>query len=151
MSSPSYFDRFAEFDHNPHAALLDEFDRLSASRQWKHNGKRYLKEKMRCCAEEVHTHFGEGVAISKLGAAQELCEEIGIEVPATITQCKKVLSKVAVNIIDLIDSRRTGTPVRRFVSRAALRAYTKKKGRRFPKDAAKINWPLGLLLDSRID
>jgi hypothetical protein len=46
---------------------------------------------------------------------------------------------VWVNIVDLIDSRRTGTPVKRHASMKALRSYIKKTKKIYPKEAAKRN------------
>ena len=49
----------------------------------------------------------------------------------------KALRRAHVNIVDLIDSRRAGTPVRRFATCAALRGYTVNTGRVFSKEVAK--------------
>lgn len=49
----------------------------------------------------------------------------------------KALKKSHVNIVDLIDCRRTGTPVQTFPTFAALRNYTVNTGKVFPKKAAK--------------
>ncbi len=47
------------------------------------------------------------------------------------------LGTVYVNVVDLIDSRREGTQVRRFPSMAALQRYTTEESRGFPRVAAK--------------
>lgn len=54
--------------------------------------------------------------------------------------------KVWVNIVDLVDCRRTGQQVRRFKSRAELRSYTRKKSKMFPREEAKENGFLTALL-----
>jgi hypothetical protein len=54
--------------------------------------------------------------------------------------------KVWVNIVDLVDCRRTGEEARRFESRAELRAYTRRKSKMFPKEEAKRNGFLAALL-----
>jgi hypothetical protein len=51
-----------------------------------------------------------------------------------------------VNIVDLVDCRRTGEEVTRFESRAALRVYTRRKSKMFPKEEAKANGLLAALL-----
>ena len=56
------------------------------------------------------------------------------------------LAKVHVNIIDLVDARRTGKPVKRFQSVAALRNYTWENDKIFPKAAAKADGFLKALL-----
>jgi len=53
---------------------------------------------------------------------------------------------VWVNIVDLVDSRRTGGKVERFESMEELREYTKDTNRVFPKEEAKKNGFLAALL-----
>lgn len=49
----------------------------------------------------------------------------------------KALSKVYVNIVDLMDCRRSGGTPRLFLSLNALQNYTYKTGRFFPREKAK--------------
>jgi hypothetical protein len=59
----------------------------------------------------------------------------------------QTLRGVWVNIVDLMNARRTGTKVKRFPSAEALRAYTRgKKSRVFSKNEAKRNGFLKVLL-----
>jgi hypothetical protein len=58
----------------------------------------------------------------------------------------QVLKGTWVNLVDLVDSRNTGVPVKRHKSAAALRAYTKHTAKIFPKEAAKQNGFLKALL-----
>jgi hypothetical protein len=44
---------------------------------------------------------------------------------------------VYVNIVDLIDARRTGVPAASFPSKRALRSYSKTQNKIFPKAEAK--------------
>jgi hypothetical protein len=53
---------------------------------------------------------------------------------------------VWVNIVDLVDCRRTGEKVRRFESRGELRLYTRNRGKTFPKEEAKEDGFLAALL-----
>lgn len=55
-----------------------------------------------------------------------------------LTAIEQALNRIHVNIIDLIDSRRTGREVRVFNSLAALRNYTMhRSGKRVPLYLAK--------------
>jgi hypothetical protein len=51
-----------------------------------------------------------------------------------------------VNIVDLVDRRNTGQPVRVFQSEEALSAYTKQTGKFFPKENAYAGGLLRFLL-----
>ncbi|KAK4213192.1 hypothetical protein QBC37DRAFT_464277 [Rhypophila decipiens] len=57
---------------------------------------------------------------------QDLCSEVGIPRGATIPQCKRALKGKLVNIIDLIDTRRTGKKVKIWTDFKAFKAYTGK-------------------------
>jgi hypothetical protein len=54
--------------------------------------------------------------------------------------------KVWVNIVDLVDCRRTGTKVKRHETEEALRDYTVQTRRMFPREEAKKNGFLAALL-----
>ena len=58
----------------------------------------------------------------------------------------QALSHVAVNLVDLIDSRRTGKRVKLFPSKSALRNYSIQQRKIFPKDKAKADGFLSALL-----
>ena len=53
---------------------------------------------------------------------------------------------VHVNLLDLIDAKRTGRRVRVFYSAMALAKYTQSRGRWFPKEAAKEDGFVKVLL-----
>lgn len=58
----------------------------------------------------------------------------------------QALSKLAINIVDLIDARRTGEPLQIFQSKAELRAYSRATGKIFSKKKAKSDGYLKVLL-----
>jgi hypothetical protein len=60
----------------------------------------------------------------KLRGYQALCREVGIDPSDSVAECKKQLNNTLVNIVDLIDTRRTGKPVRIWDSFQEFRAYT---------------------------
>ena len=51
--------------------------------------------------------------------------------------CFQALSKVYVNLVDLLDCRRTGTKVKTFKSTKELSEYTKRSNKLFNRDVAK--------------
>lgn len=160
----SYFDNFPKFKHNPTAPIAQEFGRLASEQGWKkkNRDKLFHEERALCYAMEFALHFNDD---SKLANWQALCSEVGIEPERSITKCKKVsprrknqlhsagnsfikaLSKVYVNLVDLIDLRRSGEPgtVRKFNTFKQLKNYTC-KGKVFPKKAAKEDGYINVLL-----
>ncbi|GAB7365174.1 hypothetical protein MBLNU230_g6261t1 [Neophaeotheca triangularis] len=78
---------------------------------------------------------------------RDLCNDIGIPAGESITQCKKVLRSVNINIHDLVRARRDGKRPRRFPSKAALKLdLMQRPWRKFPLAAAKRNGFLTALL-----
>ncbi|KAL6236161.1 hypothetical protein BDW75DRAFT_207533 [Aspergillus navahoensis] len=133
----AFFSRFPGFQPNPSLSATEEFSRLAHHMNWTVGSKRYRKELAKfASAEFVHYY----VIGNRLQNYRALCQELRIEGPfASITQCRKALAKVHVNLFDLIDSRRTGAIVRRFPNQAALKEYTQETRKIFPKQAAKAD------------
>ena len=63
-----------------------------------------------------------------------------------LTTLAQALHNVHVNIIDLLDSRRQGTQVKVFATRQKLVSYTRATKKVFPKEKAKENVLLKILL-----
>ncbi|EFR04891.1 hypothetical protein MGYG_07893 [Nannizzia gypsea CBS 118893] len=158
---PNFYSRYPGFQPNPSAPAVDEFARLARHMRWKHGSKAYKRGWASFGVSEFSKHYG--TEASKLQNWQSLCREVGLSEPKTITQCKKVyrvfsqllrlmlkiskaLAKVHVNIIDLIDARRTGAPVTIFRRVQELRQYTQKTQKIFPKEVAKQDGFLKALL-----
>ncbi|TKA78295.1 hypothetical protein B0A49_02051 [Cryomyces minteri] len=135
----SFFARFPIFALNSTALIEDEFERLAKEQGWARNSTAYRRNRNRCLIEEFVARFGTVGGASKLEKWQELCDEVGMEdAPNSITQCKKALNSVNVNLVDLINARRAGESVKCFRTRKELVAYTRKTpGKIFPKELAK--------------
>ncbi|KAJ7449477.1 hypothetical protein B0H11DRAFT_2247215 [Mycena galericulata] len=124
----TYWNAYPNFVHNPAAPLHQEFKLLAAHCGWGVRSAQYRTEWARCAREEFGYQFGRddnrlaGVAGDALR------------------------NKVWVNIYDLIDAKRTGRPVKKHASADALRKYTKKTKKIFPKASAKGNPFLKVLL-----
>lgn len=127
------------------------------------------------CVSEEYDHLI-GRDLSNLQNWQRLCEEVGFtgvkEALTSITKCKTVsflfsffalhffygveenggadcvqaLSKVYVNLVDLLDCRRTGTKVKTFKSIKELSEYTKRSNQFFNRNVAKRDKLLRVLL-----
>ncbi|CAD6454029.1 7237c18b-d525-4c96-a596-3bad317ebf0e [Sclerotinia trifoliorum] len=84
---------------------------------------------------------------TQLANWQRLCVDVGMEeIPTSITQCRKALGKVWVNIFDFLDAKAEGKPVKRYSSEHKLATYTLKSGKIFPKSHAKQGGPARVLL-----
>ncbi|KAF7340475.1 hypothetical protein MVEN_01967800 [Mycena venus] len=140
----TYWDAYPNFVHNTTAPLQQEFKLLAAQCGW--SGEKYKKEWARCGVEEFSHHFGRDD--NRLAGWQAMCALVQVdEVPDSIKKCKQVLrTTVWVNIFDLVDAKRTGEPVKKHASAEALRKYSKKHKKIFPKKTAKENRFLTVLL-----
>ncbi|KAJ5372866.1 hypothetical protein N7517_004872 [Penicillium concentricum] len=146
MENSNYFSRFPDFQTARSTSAIAEFDRLASQRNWSQGSKKYRSERAKFLVSEFDTHFGTDA--TKLESWQALCVEVKVQSPTeSISQCrKKALAKVHVNLVDLVDSRRTGKKVKRFPSHRALTEYTIDTRKIFPKAAAKKDGFLKALL-----
>ncbi|KIM27374.1 hypothetical protein M408DRAFT_330079 [Serendipita vermifera MAFF 305830] len=146
----SYWSLFPDFDHNEHAPLQEEFARLAEQNNWDGDDDRSKAIRRiqwgRCFRLEFNKHYGEDA--SSLAGWQALCKEVRLQnIPESVEECKRALKgRVWVNIVDLVDCRRTGQKVKRHKTEEALRRYTKSTEKIFPKREAKENGFLTALL-----
>ncbi|KAL2825330.1 hypothetical protein BDW59DRAFT_161807 [Aspergillus cavernicola] len=131
----TFFSRFPGFQPDQSRSATEEFSRLAYHMNWNTGSKTYKREFVNFASAEFVYHFDIG---NRLQNYQALCQELRLEgYFASITQCRKALTKAHVNLFDLIDSRRTGAIVRKFPSQIALQEYTRDTQKIFPKRAAK--------------
>ncbi|KAF2796379.1 hypothetical protein K505DRAFT_300303 [Melanomma pulvis-pyrius CBS 109.77] len=144
-TNSSYWARFAGFVPDPTANLISEFERLSIHQGWSRKTKASRRRFAEACEAEFDHHFVVGA--SKLQTWQALCVEVGVgPVPASITQCKKALNRVLVNLVNLIDHRRNpAVKLLIFQSFREFQNYTM-AGRIFPKRLAKADGFLKIFL-----
>lgn len=135
--SQSHFAKFEHFTPNDAASFDDEFTRLASSQQWVSGSQEYTRQRTIAMREELELHYfsqpqrlgdideEESSAEEKtLQGYQALCREVGLDSSDSAAQCKRDLNKTLVNIVDLIDARRTGKRVRVWDSFEEFRAYT---------------------------
>ncbi|RFU77726.1 hypothetical protein TARUN_4505 [Trichoderma arundinaceum] len=147
-SSQSHFDKFTNFTPNHSAPFDDEFARLALSQNWVPGSQNYTKERTIAMREELKTHYfsqsqapdgtqEEPTEEDVLRGYQDLCREVSIPPSDSTAECKRQLKKTLVNIVDLIDARRTDKKVRVWDDFEAFRKYTLKKEHRISVDEAK--------------
>lgn len=89
MAVQEFFSQYPDFNHDPMAPLLVEFQRLSLHRGWKVGGRTYRQNRRKCFTQEFEHYYGQ--ASDKLAGWQALCADVHISpLPSSITQCKKV-------------------------------------------------------------
>lgn len=146
--SQSHFAKFENFTPDDSASFDHEFDRLALSQNWVPGSQEYIRERTIAIREELKLHyFPQSQSASSaepnlaeeedLKGYQELCREIGVLPSDSIAECKRILKSNLVNIIDLIDARRTGKKVEVWLDFEAFRAYTLQDGKRIHPDEAK--------------
>ncbi|KAF4631442.1 hypothetical protein G7Y89_g6692 [Cudoniella acicularis] len=102
------------------------------------------KKIRRDVVEEFDRYFGNA---SNLANWQRLCWDVGIEEDLnSVRKCRQALSKVFVNIWDLLDAVKADTTPTLFPNRRELANYTMRTRRVYPKEKAKEEGPVRALL-----
>jgi hypothetical protein len=165
-SSPisCFFARYPNFIYDPTKPLEHEFGRLLRTLGPKSSKIKKAKKHYRIALTEQF-NFRFGTNANKLDAWQVLCHCVGIEpAPESITQCRKVslpdmlilllvtyfllqkISKVHVNLVDLVDPSRKSQLPHRFPNVTLLSEYSIRHDKIFPKDLAHAGGVLKALL-----
>ncbi|KIJ51124.1 hypothetical protein M422DRAFT_158523 [Sphaerobolus stellatus SS14] len=144
-----FFAYYPEFVYDRDKDTMTEFERLCRSRQWGRRGKRKrqaLYALQHAIGEQFTVAFGN--QDDDYQNWYNLCGTLGINpIPESITQCRKAIKGVYVNIFDVVDAQRQGrkaTPM--FSNVHLLRAYTFDNEMIFPKRRAKREGLLKYLL-----
>ncbi|TFK93885.1 hypothetical protein K466DRAFT_649659 [Polyporus arcularius HHB13444] len=132
-----FFARFPEFDYQPTAPFLDEFKRLKELKEWDDKGERREKSKLQEAMVEQFTVMY-GREETDLLAWQRLCNALGVNpVPKTLHECRQLVSRTHVNLVDFIERRDPGQTVQKFASEEDLRRYTHETEKYYNRNAAK--------------
>lgn len=75
--------------------------------------------------------------MAELTGFQAMCRDVGQQPGNTIDECKTTLRATLVNIVDLIDTHRTGKPVQVWTDFESFRAYTMQPDKTIPLEQAK--------------
>ncbi|KAK7065018.1 hypothetical protein R3P38DRAFT_3420379, partial [Favolaschia claudopus] len=140
----SFWGAYPTFVPHPTKALRKEFNRLASQQRWNDNQKR--KKWLQCAQKEFLHQFGDDE--KSLAGWQAMCAIVEVdEIPESISRCKRLLKDtVWVNIYDLLDAKRTGSPPKKHRSAGALAEYCRQTDKIFPKRKAKANPFLRVLL-----
>ncbi|KAG6091190.1 hypothetical protein E4U31_007318 [Claviceps sp. LM219 group G6] len=148
-----FFSRYSHFDYNPHSQVWSEYNRLCGYFRWD-KGSPTEKIARKLFRQALVDEFGAiyGVDDNKLDVLQRLCEKLEINpLPQSIADCKEVIQAHYVNIVDFVDSERTGVPIQKFAELEQLQRYTIKTKKIFPKEEAKASLLLRFLLQRIFD
>jgi len=134
----AFFAQFASFSFKENQSSNKNFDRLVSVLRidTKDPQRRELREGFKdALVQEFNARFGtDGNDLSNW---QNLCRVLRIDpVPDSIQACRQCVWDTHVNLVDLVDSARTGKPVKLFESLAELRKYTLRTKKIFPKENA---------------
>ncbi|OAA72248.1 hypothetical protein ISF_01321 [Cordyceps fumosorosea ARSEF 2679] len=140
--SQSHFAKFEDFTPDDAAPFEDEFARLAASQEWVPGSQEYKKERTIAMRAEIKSHFFSQEPLApiteedELRGYQSLCEEVDLPPYDTTEECKRELKKTLVNIVDLIDTRRTNRKVKVWQDFQAFREYTLQDGHTISREEA---------------
>lgn len=146
MSDPidSYFERYPDFDYH-HSTTdwrqIGAFNALAAHLRWNKDRRQAEWDEFKSLwTSVVEREFQE----SSLDHYQSLCEDLGIDpIPESTTACKRELSQVYVNIVDLVQYRkdkragRFAEPPQLFDSLEELSEYSISSRKWYPRQNAK--------------
>jgi hypothetical protein len=124
-TSQSHFAKFEDFTPNDAASFDHEFARLASSQQWVPGSQEYTRQRTIAIKEELELHYFSQPQLDNIDEEEELseeeirlrgyqalCQEVGINPSDSVAECKRCLKNTLVNIVDLIDARRTGKRVK---------------------------------------
>ncbi|KAI9164021.1 hypothetical protein HJFPF1_05656 [Paramyrothecium foliicola] len=137
-SSQSHFAKFEGFTPNESSSFNVEFASLALSQNWIPGSQQYTEERTIALREELKRHyFPRSKPDDVLAGYQALCQEVGLDPGDSIIDCKRILKTKLVNIVDLIDARRTGKKVEIWEDFEKFRKYTLKDEHRISVERAK--------------
>jgi len=144
-----FFAKYPTFSYNPSEPVMLEFYRMSRFLRWgrdneeKDNARELLRDAMSMQFNDIY-----GTDVNDIDSWRKLCQVLGIfPIPGELEACRNVVLETHVNLVDLVDTPRTGEAVVLFDSEKALSDYTKNTpGKFFPKDSAYAGGLLRFLL-----
>ncbi|KAG1731814.1 uncharacterized protein EDB91DRAFT_707621 [Suillus paluster] len=138
MPLAAFFAQFQSFSFNANQSSNKNFDRLIKVLNFGPNDpqRRAAREGFKdALVLEFNERFGTDG--NDIAAWQNLCCVLRIvPVPDTIQECRQRVWDTHVNLVDLVDTARNGTPVELFASLGELTAYTLQTKKFFPKHNA---------------
>ncbi|KAI0071288.1 hypothetical protein K474DRAFT_640090 [Panus rudis PR-1116 ss-1] len=146
----SFFARYPRFHYRPRSPARKEFQRMCDVLGW--TGDAFKDERDQAYdlfQKAMVQQFNEiyGMDERNITSWQYLCEILRIDpIPSTPGKCRHAIRGVHVNLVDLVDTHRTGEEVQLFSSLEELRAYTHDTRKFFPLHDAHAGGILKYLL-----
>jgi viroplasmin and RNaseH domain-containing protein len=153
----SHFAQYSGFEPESNTSFDEEFQRLAQSQDWIPNSQQYHEQRTLAISSKLQNEYWEPALKyeqssqltpeqckkqedeRKIRGYQSLLREINQAPRHTVEKCVDVLQSTLVNIVDLLDARRTGTKVGVFESFRDFKAHTMKPGKRIRLGTAKKN------------
>ncbi|KAK2459465.1 hypothetical protein APHAL10511_008525 [Amanita phalloides] len=143
-----FFSDYPEFDYDATAPVSQEYRRLKEHFDWMPQSQAEKKAKS-AFGTAMGKQFASfyGTSVYDIEAWRALCEALGVDpIPETVAECRDIVRLTHVNLVDFIDIRLTGKPIKIFETEKELREYTKDEGKYYPKESAKESGVLRYLL-----
>ncbi|CAE6509048.1 unnamed protein product [Rhizoctonia solani] len=129
-----FFSQYRSFSYNPSQPIMSEFYRMVDSKDFPKASQAQAKREIED-ALTMDFNLIYGTDVGDLKAWQGLCRVLQFEyIPDDLFICKKLVADTHVNIVDLIDTKISGKPVRHFESEKELAKYTIKHKKFFPRN-----------------
>ncbi|KAG1882487.1 hypothetical protein F4604DRAFT_1678464 [Suillus subluteus] len=153
----NFFAKYPEFKYNSSVSASLEFYRMCDKFGWDKEDKE-REQASRDFKDSLVQQFNDiyGTDVNDLTSWRTLCQIVHVSpIPDTLKSCREVETRLVpavkathVNIVDLVDTERTGEPVTVFVSEVDLSKYTKLMGKFFPRDNAYDGGLLRLMMST---
>jgi len=144
----AFFAEYPEFDYDSTAPVTQEYRRLTQESDWMPRSQEDKKAKAAfgtAMGKQFASFYGS--SIHDIKAWKALCEALGVDpIPKTIAECRDLIKSKHVNLVDFIDTRITGDPIKIFKTEKELREYTRGEDKYYPKKSAKESGVLKYLL-----
>ncbi|KAG5809023.1 hypothetical protein H9Q71_006554 [Fusarium xylarioides] len=127
-----FFANFKGFDHQRIKPFYDEFDRMCDHFGWSDAEATEPWHNFRIALIQEFTYvFGENER--NLLNWQKMFKTIGLPEPTSLSEAYTVMRPIRVNLIDMLESSRTGEPVQRFEALEDLSRYSYAEHKIFPR------------------
>ncbi|KAF8599061.1 hypothetical protein BDV93DRAFT_560715 [Ceratobasidium sp. AG-I] len=144
----AFFVQYTGFQYNPAQPSVNQFNRLRRTQGWSKKDGEFTHAYRRFHrALVLQFNATYGTDQNNLASWQNLCRALKIEeIPSELSKCRKVVKKLFINLIDLIDMPNTGRPVRHFKTEVQLSKYCKRTEKIILKEDAHAGGLLKYLL-----
>ncbi|CAE6336613.1 unnamed protein product [Rhizoctonia solani] len=144
----AFFAQYPAFTYDPTRPVLSELKRMKRILKWDNKtwqssgalgGLRH--------ALVLQFNLTYGTDQNDLASWQNLCRAMDVtNIPEKLSDCKKLVDTIYVNLVDLVDMPNTGKKAKLFKTEGELSTYTKNSKKVFPREDARAGGLLKHLL-----